>query len=75
MLDRLMQPPFWFSLRALFRWKCFLLGCFGAKLGRNVHVYPSAMIYFFAAASPLVEARLSERGGHVEGRETVADCH
>ena len=51
------------------------LRCVGVKLGRNVHVYPSAMIDCVAPASPLVETRLSERGAHVEGRETVDDCH
>ena len=42
----LMQPLFRFSPRPCFAWRRFLLRCFGAKLGRNVHVYPSAMIYF-----------------------------
>jgi putative colanic acid biosynthesis acetyltransferase WcaF len=42
----LAQPLFRFSPRPCFGWRCFLLRCFGAKLGRNVHVYPSAMIYF-----------------------------
>lgn len=42
----LIQPLFRFSPRPCFAWRRFLLRCFGAKLGRNVHVYPSAMIYF-----------------------------
>jgi len=42
----LAQPLFRFSPRPCFGWRRFLLRCFGAKLGRNVHVYPSAMIYF-----------------------------
>jgi len=40
------QPLFRFSPRPCFGWRRFLLRCFGAKLGRNVHVYPSATIYF-----------------------------
>ena len=42
----LAQPLFRFSPRPCFGWRRVLLCCFGAKLGRNVHVYPSAMIYF-----------------------------
>jgi putative colanic acid biosynthesis acetyltransferase WcaF len=37
----LSQPLFRFSPRPR-----FLLRCFGAKIDRSVHVYPSAMIYF-----------------------------
>ena len=40
------QPLFRFSPRPCFAWRRFLLRCFGAKVGRNVHVYPSATIYF-----------------------------
>jgi putative colanic acid biosynthesis acetyltransferase WcaF len=40
------QPLFRFSPRPCFGWRRFLLRCFGAKIGRNVHVYPSATIYF-----------------------------
>jgi putative colanic acid biosynthesis acetyltransferase WcaF len=40
------QPLFRFSPRPCFGWRRFLLRCFGAKIGRNVHAYPSAMIYF-----------------------------
>jgi putative colanic acid biosynthesis acetyltransferase WcaF len=42
----LAQPLFRFSPRPCFGWRRFLLRCFGAKIGRNVHVYPSATIYF-----------------------------
>jgi putative colanic acid biosynthesis acetyltransferase WcaF len=41
----LVQPLFRFSPRPSFGWRRFLLRCFGAKIGRNVHVYPSATIY------------------------------
>ena len=40
------QPLFRFSPRPCFGWRRFLLRCFGAKIGRSVHVYPSATIYF-----------------------------
>src|SRR5882724_13320921 len=40
------QPLFRFSPRPCFGWRRFLLRCFGAKIGRRVHVYPSATIYF-----------------------------
>src|SRR5215217_6646499 len=39
-------PLFRFSPRPCFGWRRFLLRCFGAKLGRSMHVYPSATIYF-----------------------------
>src|SRR5436190_3174698 len=42
----LAQPLFRFSPRPCFGWRRFLLRCFGAKVGRNVQVYPSATIYF-----------------------------
>src|SRR5205809_8142572 len=42
----LAQPLFRFSPRPFFGWRRFLLRCFGARIGRNVHVYPSATIYF-----------------------------
>src|SRR5207249_8917430 len=42
----LVQPLFRFSPRPCFGWRRFLLRCFGAKIGRSVHVYPSATIYF-----------------------------
>ena len=40
------QLLFRFSPRPCFGWRRFLLRCFGAKIGRSVHVYPSATIYF-----------------------------
>ncbi|MEI7729533.1 MAG: WcaF family extracellular polysaccharide biosynthesis acetyltransferase [Verrucomicrobiota bacterium] len=33
------------SPRPLHGWRCFLLRCFGAKLGRNCHIYPKAIIW------------------------------
>jgi putative colanic acid biosynthesis acetyltransferase WcaF len=42
----LVQPLFRFSPRPCFGWRRFLLRCLGAKIGRRVHVYPSAIIYF-----------------------------
>jgi putative colanic acid biosynthesis acetyltransferase WcaF len=42
----LAQPLFRLSPRPCFGWRRFLLRCFGAKIGRSVHVYPSATIYF-----------------------------
>jgi putative colanic acid biosynthesis acetyltransferase WcaF len=39
-------PLFRFSPRPCFGWRRFLLRRFGAKIGRSVHVYPSATIYF-----------------------------
>ena len=38
-------PLFRFSPRICFRWRRFLLRVFGATVGRNTHVYPSAVIY------------------------------
>ena len=29
----------------MFAWRCFLLRLFGARVGRNVHIYPSTKIY------------------------------
>jgi len=46
MLWTLLQPLLRFSPRICFGWRRFLLRCFGAKIGRRVHVYPSATIYF-----------------------------
>jgi putative colanic acid biosynthesis acetyltransferase WcaF len=37
---------FRFSPRTFFSWRCFLLKCFGAKIGKHVHFYNSAKIYF-----------------------------
>jgi putative colanic acid biosynthesis acetyltransferase WcaF len=42
----LAHPFFRFSPRPCFGWRRFLLRCFGAKIGRNAHVYASATIYF-----------------------------
>jgi putative colanic acid biosynthesis acetyltransferase WcaF len=41
----LCQPLFRFSPRPLFGWRTFLLRLFGAKIGANVHIYGSAVIY------------------------------
>lgn len=40
----LASPLFRFSPRPLFGWRRFLLRCFGARVGEQVHVYPSARI-------------------------------
>jgi putative colanic acid biosynthesis acetyltransferase WcaF len=37
---------FRFSLRPLFAWRRFVLRLFGAKVGRQVHIYSSAFIYY-----------------------------
>jgi putative colanic acid biosynthesis acetyltransferase WcaF len=37
-------PLFRCSPRPLFGWRRFVLRCFGAKVGRNVHIYPSVRI-------------------------------
>lgn len=37
-------PLFRASPRPLFGWRRFLLRCFGARVGRAVHIYPSARI-------------------------------
>jgi|JTFP01.1.fsa_nt_gb putative colanic acid biosynthesis acetyltransferase WcaF len=42
----LIKPLFSFSPRPLFGWRAFLLRLFGAKVGRSVHIYNSATIYF-----------------------------
>jgi len=39
------RPLFRFSPRVFFGWRCMLLRMFGAKVGSNVHVYNSAVIY------------------------------
>lgn len=33
------------SPRTFFRWRCFLARCFGAKIGKEVHLYPSVRIF------------------------------
>lgn len=37
---------FRFSPRPCFGWRRFILRCYGAKVGRHVHIYNSARIYF-----------------------------
>ena len=39
-------PLFSWSPRPCFAWRRWLLRIMGAKIGRNVHIYPSAEIYF-----------------------------
>jgi len=39
------NPLFRFSPRNFFPWRNFLLRLFGAKIGNNVHIYPSANIF------------------------------
>ena len=34
------------SPRPCFRWRCWLLRLFGAQIGKSVHIYNSATIYF-----------------------------
>jgi len=34
------------SPRPFFGWRCFVLRCFGAKIGSNVNVYPTTRVYF-----------------------------
>ena len=36
---------FRYSPRVFFGWRNFMLRLFGAKIGKNVHIYPSAVIY------------------------------
>jgi putative colanic acid biosynthesis acetyltransferase WcaF len=44
MLWMLAWPLFRLSPRPLFGWRRFVLRCFGAKVGRDVNIYPSARI-------------------------------
>ncbi len=37
---------FRFSPRPCFGWRRFILRCFGARIGQDVHIYNSAQIYF-----------------------------
>jgi len=37
-------PLFRLSPRPLFGWRRFLLRCFGAQVGRQVHIYPTARV-------------------------------
>ena len=41
----LVSPLFHFSPRNFFFWRSFLLRLFGARVGKNVNIYPSAKIY------------------------------
>ena len=41
----LATPLFRFSPRPFFAWRRFLLRLFGARIGRDAHIYPSARIY------------------------------
>mgnify|MGYP002280335680 CR=1 FL=1 len=45
LLWALVSPLFRWSPRPLFGWRRFLLRLFGARVGRQAHVYPSARIY------------------------------
>ena len=36
---------FRYSPRFFFKWRNFILRIFGAKIGKNVHIYPTAVIY------------------------------
>jgi putative colanic acid biosynthesis acetyltransferase WcaF len=40
------QGLFRLSPRPCFGWRRFVLRCFGARVGRHVHFYPSTRIYF-----------------------------
>lgn len=40
------KPFFWISPRPLFGWRRFVLRCFGATIGKGVHIYSSTTIYF-----------------------------
>jgi len=42
----LAKPLFRFSPRIFFGWRNWLLRLFGARIGKNVHVYNSATVYF-----------------------------
>jgi putative colanic acid biosynthesis acetyltransferase WcaF len=42
----LLRPLFRFSPRPCFRWRNFLLRLLGAQIGRDVHIYSSAVIYY-----------------------------
>ena len=39
------RPFFYLSPRNFFVWRVFLLKLFGAKIGKKVNIYPSAIIY------------------------------
>lgn len=40
----LASPLFTLSPRPFWKWRASLLRCFGAKVGKNVHIYPSVCI-------------------------------
>jgi putative colanic acid biosynthesis acetyltransferase WcaF len=40
------KPLFRFSPRIFFAWRNFLLRCFGARIGKQVHIYNSVVVYF-----------------------------
>ncbi|WCJ61188.1 DapH/DapD/GlmU-related protein [Fontisphaera persica] len=40
------KPLIRFSPRPFFGWRRMILRCFGAKIGKEVHVYPSTIVYF-----------------------------
>ncbi|MDQ3117954.1 MAG: hypothetical protein M3Q89_00030 [Verrucomicrobiota bacterium] len=42
----LLRPLFRFSPRPCFGWRSFLLRMLGAQIGRDVHIYSSATIYY-----------------------------
>ncbi|TWT52643.1 Chloramphenicol acetyltransferase [Rubripirellula amarantea] len=42
----LVYPIFRCSPRILFGWRRFILRCLGAKIGKNVHIYNSARIFY-----------------------------
>jgi putative colanic acid biosynthesis acetyltransferase WcaF len=74
------QPLFRFSPRPFFAWRRFLLRCFGGKIGRGVHVYPSATIYFpwnleAGDESAIGEGALIYNLGHVTLGERVTISH
>lgn len=56
----LVSPLFRWSPRPLFGWRRFLLRLFGAQVGKQVHVYPSAQIYLPWNLSLGTEASIGE---------------
>jgi putative colanic acid biosynthesis acetyltransferase WcaF len=39
------QPLFFYSPRLLWTWRVALLRLFGAKIGKNVHIYPTVQVF------------------------------
>ena len=71
----LAQPLFRFSPRPCFGWRRFLLRCFGAKIGRSVHVYPSTTIYFPWNLEAGDESAIGEQAFIYNlGRVTLGSC-